>query len=93
MVISSYITLILLISLVAYICIGAVVNYRKLSGFKGPPFAAYSRFWLWRQSVRQRVHIAEKEALEKYGTRSLYAITMPANALKAHPLASGPIFL
>lgn len=80
MTISSYLGLILLISLTSYICIGAIVNYRKLSAFKGPPLAAYSRAWLWRQSVGQRVHIAEKEALERYGMRSSSAITMPANA-------------
>ena len=80
MAISSSVGLVLLTSLVSYICIGALVNYRKLSAFRGPPLAAYSRFWLWRQSVGQRVHIAEKEALEKYGMSSSSATTIPANA-------------
>ena len=57
----------LLISLILYIVIGLPVNYCKLNTFKGPPLAGLSRFWLWRQSVRKTVHIAQKEALEKYG--------------------------
>lgn len=82
MAVSSSLALVLLLTLVSYICIGALVNQRKLSAFKGPPLAAYSRFWLWRQSVRQRVHIAEKEALEKYGmsASSATAISSLVNA-------------
>jgi hypothetical protein len=67
MSVSSTLGLALLASLVLYICIGAFVNYRKLSAFNGPPLAGLSRAWLWRQSVAKRVHIAQKEALAKYG--------------------------
>jgi hypothetical protein len=80
MAVLSSLGLILLISLILYICIGSYVNSRKLIGFKGPPLAAYSRFWLWKQSVSKRVHIAEKEALEKYGMRLFSVNIMPANA-------------
>lgn len=59
--------IVLLISLVLYICIGSLVNHRKLSKFNGPRLAGLSRLWLWRQSVGKRSHIAQKEALEKYG--------------------------
>jgi hypothetical protein len=67
MAISSTLGLALLASFVLYICIGSFINYRKLSAFKGPPLAGLSRAWLWRQSVAKRVHIAQKEALAKYG--------------------------
>lgn len=59
--------LVLFISLVLYTCIGFLVNYRKLSKFNGPPLAGLSRLWLWRQSLAKRVHIAQKQALEKNG--------------------------
>ncbi|KIW99911.1 uncharacterized protein Z518_10839 [Rhinocladiella mackenziei CBS 650.93] len=52
----------------SYIFIGAVVNYRKLSQFNGPPLAGYSRFWLFWQAVNARVNTAEFEALRKYGS-------------------------
>src|SRR5271163_4439024 len=61
--------LLLACSLIVYICIGCFVNYRKLSHFKGPPLAAVTRGWLMMQSLSGRVHIAEAEALKKYGTK------------------------
>lgn len=67
MAVLSTVGLAVLAGLVLYICIGSFMNYRKLSAFKGPPLAGLSRAWLWKQSVSRRVHIAEKEALEKYG--------------------------
>ena len=57
----------LLGGLILYICIGSLVNYRKLRAFKGPPLAGLSRFWLWKQSIGHRVHVAQREAIEKYG--------------------------
>lgn len=68
MAVSSSLGLVLLVALISYICIGSAVNYRKLTAFKGPPLAAFSRLWLWRQSLGQRSHLAQKEALEKYGS-------------------------
>lgn len=65
---TSHIGLTLIVSFILYVCVGAVVNYRKLSQFKGPPLAGLSRLWLWKQSFAKRVHIAQAEALEKYGT-------------------------
>jgi hypothetical protein len=67
MAISSTFGLALLASLALYICLGSFINYRKLSAFKGPPWAGLSRAWLWKQSVAKRVHIAQKEALAEYG--------------------------
>jgi hypothetical protein len=55
--------------LILYICIGFFINYRKLSQFKGPPLAAVSEVWLWKQSIAKRMHTAEAEALQKYGTK------------------------
>jgi hypothetical protein len=66
------VTGLLFAGVVLYLCVGAVVNYLKLRKFKGPPSAAFSRFWLWRQSLGQRAHIAQKEALAKYGTTHWY---------------------
>ncbi|EXJ87353.1 hypothetical protein A1O3_04312 [Capronia epimyces CBS 606.96] len=54
--------------LVLYLVVGAVVNYRKLRQFKGPPLAAVSRIYIFWQSVRHRFHISEYEALQKYGS-------------------------
>jgi hypothetical protein len=62
------VTLFLLSALGLYIMIHCFVNYRKLSQFKGPPLAAVSGLWLWRQSLAKRMHIAEAEVLRKYGT-------------------------
>lgn len=52
-----------------YFVIGAIVNYRKLSQFKGPPLAAISRLWLFNKTLRAGVYQAEKDALAKYGER------------------------
>lgn len=62
------VTLFLLSALSLCIMIRCFVNYRKLSQFKGPPLAAVSGVWLWRQSLAKRMHIAEAEVLRKYGT-------------------------
>ena len=57
----------LLALLIFYVCVGAFVNHRKLSHIKGPPLAGLSRLWLLKQSINKRVHIAQAEALKKYG--------------------------
>ena len=67
MALSSQFYAIAALGVVVYICVSAVVNYRKLSAFKGPRLAGFSRLWLLRQSTLERVHIAQKEALEEYG--------------------------
>lgn len=54
----------------AYLVIGASVNYFKLRQFKGPPLAAFSRLWLFWQSVNARVNRAQFNAIRKYGTSS-----------------------
>ena len=53
--------------LFSYIIIGGIVNYRKLSQFKGPPLAGFSRAWMLWQSLNARVNRAEFEAIHKYG--------------------------
>ena len=56
------------ISFAAYIFLGALINYRKLRQFKGPPLAGFTEFWLFWQSWTARLNIAEYEAIQKYGT-------------------------
>lgn len=65
--IASYVSL--LIGL--YLIIGAIVNYRKLRHFKGPPLASVSRLWLFWQEVNGRTPQAQFKAIKKYGTCSL----------------------
>jgi hypothetical protein len=65
---SSVLGYIALAVVLGWILIGSIVNYRKLSQYKGPPLASISRFYIFWQSIRQRFHISEFEALEKYGT-------------------------
>ena len=57
----------LLGAILSYVAVGAVINYRKLPQFKGPPFAGFSRIWHFWQAVNARVNKAEFEALQKYG--------------------------
>ena len=64
---ASAVTLLLVLGLVLYISISCFINYRKLSQFKGPPLAAVSGLWLWKQSLSKRMHIAQAEVLQKYG--------------------------
>ncbi len=63
----SAIALLSVSGLILYISFRCVVNYRKLSQFKGPPLAAVSGLWLWKQSLAKRMHIAQAEVLRKYG--------------------------
>ena len=58
--------LILVLSLYSFI--GALLNYRKLRQFGGPPLAAVSRFWLFWQECKARLPEAQTAALQKYGT-------------------------
>jgi hypothetical protein len=60
--------LLVVLGIIVYIIVGAVVNYRKLSRFPGPPLAGFSRLWLFWQATRHRCHFAQQEALQKYGS-------------------------
>jgi hypothetical protein len=53
--------------LVLYACARATINWRSLAQFPGPPLAKTSRSWLFWQSLRARVHVAQFEALQQYG--------------------------
>lgn len=57
----------LLAAILAYILIGGVINYRKLSQFDGPPLAAFSRLWLFWKVVSKQQRDAQVAAHEKYG--------------------------
>lgn len=54
-------------SVFTYIFVGGLINYRKLSQFKGPPVAAFSRIWLFKHSLSADVNRAQFEALARYG--------------------------
>jgi hypothetical protein len=58
----------LVLTVLASIVLKAALNYGKLSRFPGPPLAAYTRLWLFRQWLSSRVHFAQEEALKTYGT-------------------------
>lgn len=60
--------------LLLYACIRAIVNWRSLRQFKGPPLAKTSRAWLFWKSLHARVSVAQFEALQQYGNcETLYA--------------------
>jgi hypothetical protein len=90
-------TLFLLSGLILYITIRCFVNYCKLRQFKGPPLAAVSGIWLWRQSLAKRMHVAEAEVLRKYGTNTNHAflvvllLTWALTQVHLHEL--GPVCL
>ncbi|KPI40708.1 Pisatin demethylase [Cyphellophora attinorum] len=63
----------LILTILASIILRAVLNYRKLCRFPGPPLAACTRLWLFRQWLSSRVHFAHEEALKTYGSPSRVA--------------------
>ena len=66
---TSNLPYILTFLILSYMLIGGIVNYRKLpSTFRGPPLAAFTRAYIFSQSVRRRFHICEFEGLENYGS-------------------------
>lgn len=52
-----------------YICLRTIINWRSLRQFPGPLLAKSSRLWLFWQSLRARVNVAQCEALQQYGTQ------------------------
>lgn len=56
------------LTILSYILIGSTINYRKLRHIRGPPLAAYSRFWLFWQEVNAQTNKAQFAAIQKYGT-------------------------
>jgi len=42
-------------------------QWQRLSHISGPFWASLSRFWLFRQAWKGRVHTAVKDACEEYG--------------------------
>jgi hypothetical protein len=53
--------------LLAYACLHAITNRRLLRNFRGPLLAKTSRSWLFWQSLRARVNVAQFEALQQHG--------------------------
>ena len=50
-----------------YLIVGAIVNYRKLRQFDGPPVAKFSRVWMFWHECRGRLNRVQVEAQKKYG--------------------------
>lgn len=65
-VLASFIVLLL-----SYIFVSSTINYRKLSQFKGPPLAAFSRFWLFWEECSARLPKSQAAAIRQYGNDSL----------------------
>jgi hypothetical protein len=59
-------------AILAYVVLGSVWNYSKLRQFKGPPVACFTEFWLFWQSWKANLNVAEFEAIRKYGTFSTF---------------------
>jgi hypothetical protein len=53
--------------LILYISLRAFINWRSLRQFPGPLLAKIGRSWLFWQSLRARVNVAQCEALQQYG--------------------------
>lgn len=53
--------------LILYTSLRALINWRSLRQFPGPLLAKTSRSWLFWQSLRARVNVAQCEALQQYG--------------------------
>lgn len=64
----QFLVLVFLPAILLYISVSFYRNHRKLRNFKGPPLASLSSFWLLRQSLNKRSHIAQFEALRDYGS-------------------------
>lgn len=50
-----------------HLCLRTIVKWRSLRQFPGPLLAKSSRLWLFWQSLRARVNVAQCEALQQYG--------------------------
>ena len=73
-----------------YICLRTIINWRSLRQFPGPLLAKSSRLWLFWQSLRARVNVAQCEALQQYGNyETLQQFTFPFSDIDAS-LAGSP---
>ena len=59
-------------AILGYIVLGSLWNYSKLRQFKGPPIAGFTEFWLFWQSWKANLNVAESEAIQEYGTHSSF---------------------
>ena len=79
--------------LLLYICLRTIVNWRFLRQFPGPLLAKSSRTWLFWQSLRARVNVAQCEALQQYGNyetpqyTSLFPFQTLMHRSQDHPVA------
>jgi hypothetical protein len=60
-------TMLLVLLLPAYLLIAALVNYRKLRQFRGPPAAGFSRAWLFWHSCHARLNRVQYDAIQQFG--------------------------
>lgn len=54
---------------VVYYILGALLSYRRLRQFRGPPLASFSRLWIFWKECKGGLPQAQITALEKYGMR------------------------
>ncbi|KAF2163606.1 hypothetical protein M409DRAFT_68501 [Zasmidium cellare ATCC 36951] len=54
--------------LLSYIVVSSTINYRRLRQFKGPPLAAFSRFWLFWEECSARLPKSQRAAIQRYGS-------------------------
>jgi hypothetical protein len=80
-----------------YLCLRTIINWRSLRQFPGPLLAKSSRLWLFWQSLRARVNVAQCEALQQYGNyetlqhTSLFPFQTLMHRSQDHRAASVPI--
>lgn len=57
-----------LLALAACFVTHTLYQWRRLSHIKGPFWAAFSKYWMVRESLKGRQPTAIKEVTDKYGT-------------------------
>jgi hypothetical protein len=66
---STFILSLIAILILAYVA-QTFYQWQRLSHIPGPFWASLSRFWLFRQAWKERVHVAVNDVCEEYGQES-----------------------
>lgn len=62
-------TILLVLGLLGYYSASTYTTYRRLRHIPGPRVAAFSKWWMLRNTLGGSMHLALKEACETYGKR------------------------
>ena len=65
----SNLALLLLAVFLAYLSVSTYLSWQRLRHVPGPPAAAFSKWWMLRNTLRGNMHLALKQACEDYGKR------------------------